>query len=179
LGGKTVTYEVLFKFPGKFRTVMSLDNKILLKITSNGNACYSVNDKGEKTEIKGVEFDRMKLLDEMSSTKGTILDVFEKVEFAGEEKVMDSQCYILICHPKFKNLEPIVLYVSKTDYLLRRLITLKDGTPYIASIRKYALIKGVMVATETERDINGDGTTDLMILTDYKLNIDMPDKSFE
>jgi len=179
IGGKNVTYEVLYKSPNKFRTVMSLDNKVLQKIVCNGVKCWNTTDKGDITEVTGVELDRLKLLDDMSSSKGTMLDLFEKVEFAGEDKVGDSQCYILICYPKTKELEPMARYVSKSDYLVRKLITVKDGVPYIADIRKYALLKGVMIPSETEMDINNDGVKEVMRVTDYMLNLEVSDKEFE
>ncbi|HCE46933.1 MAG TPA: hypothetical protein DET40_25585 [Lentisphaeria bacterium] len=179
INDKSVTYEVLYKSPNKFRTVMSLDNRVLQKIVCNGVKCWSTSDKGERTEITGLEFDRLKLLDELSSSKGTILDVFEKVEFAGEDKVGDSQCYVLICYPKTKELEPMARYVSKSDYLVRKLVTVKAGAPYIADIKKYALLKGVMIPSETEMDINNDGTKELMRVTDYMLNLEVSDKEFD
>ncbi len=179
LSGKIVSYEVLFKSPDKFRTVMSMDNKVLQKITCNGIKCWSVSENGEKTEIKGKELDRLKLLDDMSSAKGTMLDFFDKVEFAGEAKVYDSPCYVLICYPKTKELEPIAKYVNKTDFLTRKVVTLKEGKPYVAEIKRYALVKGVMIATETEMDINNDGKKELLTVVDYRLNMDIQDKEFE
>ena len=179
LDGKTLTYEVTFKNPDKSKTVTYLDGKIIQSTVCDGKECWVTDRNNKKTEITGKDLERIKLLDEMSSPKGTILDVFEKVEFAGEAKVYDSQCYILFCHPKVKDLEPIVLYVSKTDYLTRKIITLKDGKPYIAIIRKYALLKGIMIASETEMDINNDGKMELMTLTDYKIDNDVPNSEFE
>ncbi len=179
LGEKTVTYEAMFKSPNKFRTIMSMDNKILQRTSCNGVTCWNISDTGERKEISGAELDRLKLMDAMSSSKGTILDVFESVEIAGEAEVNGSPCYILICHPRTKGLEPIAIYVSKTDYLTRKIATIVNGKPYVSEIKKYALLKGVMVATESEMDINDDGKKDLMILTDYKLNLDIPDKEFE
>ncbi|HBC89060.1 MAG TPA: hypothetical protein DCZ94_19140 [Lentisphaeria bacterium] len=177
--GRKITLEVIFKVPNKSRTVVSLDNKILSKTVCNGVSAWSISEEGAKTEIKGVDLERLKLLDAMSAPQGTILDVFEKVEFAGEDKVYDSPCYVLICSPKQKEISPIAMYVSKGDYLTRKVITSKDGNPYIAQIRKYALVKGVMVGTETEVDMNDDGKSELMELTDYKLNLEIPDKEFE
>jgi outer membrane lipoprotein-sorting protein len=178
-GGKTVTYEVTFKAPDKFKIVTYLDRKVTSRIVCDGKKCWMTRQDGKKSEILGKDLERIKLLDEISATSGTILDVFDKVEFAGEAKVYDSQCYILYCYPKEKELEPIVRYISKTDYLTRKIITLKDGKPYVAAIRKYALLKGIMVASETEMDINNDGKMELMTLTDFKINLDVPDSEFE
>ncbi|MFA6566771.1 MAG: hypothetical protein WCS96_01030 [Victivallales bacterium] len=179
LDGKVFTFEFTFKNPDKSRTLTYLDGKVIQKIACDGNKCWVTDRNNKKTEIAGNDLERIKLLDEMSSPKGTILDVFDKVEFAGEAKIYDSPCYILFCHPKMKDLAPIVLYVSKTDYLTRKIMTLKAGKPYVAVIRKYALLKGIMIASETEMDINDDGKMELMTLSDYKINIDVPDSEFE
>jgi outer membrane lipoprotein-sorting protein len=179
IDGKTFIFEVTFKNPDKSRTVTYLNGKIIQTTVCDGKKCWVMDRSNKKTEITGKDLERLKLLDEMSSPKGTILDSFDKVEFAGEAKVYDSACYILFCYPKVKELEPIVLYVSKTDYLTRKIITLKNGKPYVAIIRKYALLKGVMIATETEMDINDDGKMELMTVTDYKINIDAPDSEFQ
>lgn len=177
--GKTITYEVTFKFPDMSRTVTYLDGKVIQKTVFNGKACWVTDRKNRKTEITGKNLERIKFLDQMSSAKGTILDVFDKVEFAGEAKIYESPCYILYCYPKEKDLEPIVLYVSKTDYLTRKIITMKDRKPYIAIIKKYALFKGIMVASETEMDMDNDGKMELMTLTDYRIDVDVPDSEFE
>ncbi len=177
--GKTLIFEVTFKNPDKSKTVTRLDGKVIQSIVCDGKTCWSTDRNSKKTEIAGKDLERIKLLYEMSSPKGTILDVFDRVEFAGEAKVYESQCYILFCHPKMEDLEPIVLYISKTDYLTRKIITLKNGKPYIAIIKKYALLKGIMVASETEMDINNDGKMELMTLTDYEINVDVPDSEFE
>lgn len=177
--GKTYTFEVTFKTPDKSKTITYLDGKIIQRTVCDGKKCWVTDKNNRKSEITGKDLELIKLLDEVSSSKGTILDVFEKVEFAGEARIYESPCYILFCHPKEKALEPIVLYVSKTDYLTRKIITLKNGKPYVAVIKKYALLKGVMIASETEIDINNDGKMELMTLTDYKLNQDVPDSEFE
>ncbi|MFA6293830.1 MAG: hypothetical protein WC637_18725 [Victivallales bacterium] len=179
LGAKTVTFEFTFKNPDKSKTVTYLDGKVIQRTVCDGKKCWVTDKNNKKTEITGKDFERIKLLDEISSPNGTILDVFDKVVFAGESKVYESQCYILFCYPKEKDLEPLVRYVSKTDYLTRKIITIKDGKPYIAAIKKYALLKGIMIASETEMDINNDGKMELMTLTDYKINIDVPDSEFE
>lgn len=177
--GKILTYEVTFKSPDKSRTATYLDGKIDQRIVCDGKICWATDRDNKKTEITGKNLERIKFFDQLSSTRGTILDVFDKVEFAGEAKVYDSQCYILFCYPKEKELEPIVFYISKTDYLTRKIITLVNGKSYVSVIRKYALLKGVMIASETERDINNDGKMELMTVTDYKINIDVPDSEFE
>jgi outer membrane lipoprotein-sorting protein len=176
--GKTLTMEVTFKIPDKSSSVVYLDGKPVQRTACNGNQAWIYRDN-QKAEVVGKDFERIKLFDAISSPTGTILDAFAKVEFAGEAQVEGAPCYILYCHPKAKDLEPLIRYVSKTDFLTRKLITLKDGKPYLASIRKYALVKGVMIATETEMDINDDGKPELMTVTDYRLNVDPPDSLFE
>ena len=178
-GGKTVTFEITFKNPDKFKIGTYLDGKVGQMIACDGKKCWATDRNNKKTEITGKDLERIRLLDGISSPNGTILDVFDRVEFAGEAKVYDSPCYILFCYPKAKDLEPLVRYVSKVDYLTRKITTLKDGKPYIAVIRKYALLKGIMIASETEMDINNDGKMELMTVTDYKINIDVPDSEFE
>ena len=177
--GKVLTYEFTFKNPDKSKTVAYLDGKVIQKTICDGKKCWVSDMNNKKSEITGQDFERMKLLDEMSSPSGTILDVFGKVEFAGEAKVYDSPCYILYCYPKSKELEPLVIYVSKSDYLTRKIITVRNGKTYAAIIRKYALFKGVMIASETERDINNDGKMELMTVTDYEINAAVPDSEFE
>ncbi len=176
---KIITYEVLYKAPNKFKITMSMDKKILQKTTCNGIKCWNCSEKGEKTELSGLEFERLKLLEDMGSSNGTILDIFDKVEFAGEDEISGTACYILICYPKVKGIEPIVRYVSKSDYLVRKLITIKNAVPYIADITKYVLFSGVMIPAEAEMDINNDGKRDLMKITDYKLDLDISDTEFE
>lgn len=178
LNGKTFTFEVTFKNPDKSKTVTYLDGKFLQKTVCDGKKCWVTDRNNKKTEITGKDLERIKLFDQISSPNGTILDVFDRVEFSGEAKVYDSECYILYCYPKEKDLDPIVRYVSKNDFLTRKLITLKDGKPYVAAIRKYALLKGIMIASETEMDINDDGKMELMTLTNYEINIDVPDSEF-
>jgi outer membrane lipoprotein-sorting protein len=177
--GKTITIDVTFKVPDKSSTVIYVDGQRVQKTARNGDQCWVYDRNNRKSELVGKDLERIRLFDAISSPKGTLLDAFAKVEFAGEGNVYGSPCYILYAYPKAKDLEPLIRYVSKADYLTRRMITVKDGKPYIASIRKYALVKGVMIATETEMDFNDDGKTDLMTMTDYQLNVDVPDSLFE
>ncbi len=176
---KVFTFEVTFKNPDKSKTLTFLDGKLIQKTVCDGRRCWVVDRNNKKSDITGKDLERIKLLDEMSSPKGTIIDVFGKVEFAGEARIYESPCYILFCYPKMEDLAPIVLFVSKTDYLTRKIITLKSGKPYVAVIKKYALVKGIMIASETEMDINDDGKMELMTLSDYKINVDVPDSEFE
>lgn len=177
--GKVLTNETTFKDPDMSKTVTYLDGKIIQKTVCNGKKCWATDRDGKKSEITGKDLDRIKLFDAMSSPRGTIVDVFGSIEFAGEEEVGESLCYILICYPKVKELPPLALYVSKNDYLTRKVITVKDNKAYAAEIKKYSLLKGVMIASETEMDVNNDRKMELMTVTDYKLNIDVPDSEFE
>ncbi len=179
MSGKVVSIEVTFKSPNRSKTVIMVDGKTVQTTLCNGTKCWKVDKEGGKTEVTGGDLDRIKLFDALSAPSGTILDVFETIEFAGEQVVVDSPCYILLCHSKAKDVEPIALFVSKKDFLNRKIITTRGGQPYMAEIRKYSLLKGVMIATETEIDIDNDGEKDLMTVTDYRLDIDIPDSFFE
>ena len=174
-----LTIEVTFKSPDKSKTVFSIDGETIQTTVCNGSKCWKIDKDGDMVGVTGGDLERLKLFDALSAPSGTILDVFAKVEFAGEENVYGTPCYILLCHPKSPDLAPIALYASKTDYLNRKIVTAKDGEPYVAEIRKYSLLKGVMIASETEMDINGDGRKELMTVTDYTLDVNVPDASFE
>jgi outer membrane lipoprotein-sorting protein len=181
IGDKTVTTEITFKKPDKTNSVTYLDGKIIGKNMCDGKQYWIIDQNNKKTEITGNDLERKKFNNVMSYTNisETINNFCDRVEFYGEANIYGTQCYILAFYPKLKDLEPIFLYVSKTDYLTRKVINPNNGKPYIAVIRKYELLKGCMQASETEIDMNNDGNVKLMTLSDYDTNMHVPDSEFK
>ena len=180
LNGKAFTVETTYKKPNKSKSITYMDGKIINKTVSDGKKCWTTDWNNKTSEILGKNLEHRKFSDEMASTSEPIIDFFDRVEFNGEAKVYESQCYILSCYPKVKDLEPVFLYVSKADYLVKKIIlTQVNGKPLVVGIRKYALLKGVMIASEIEMDINNDGKMLLMTVDDYDINMYVPNSDYE
>jgi hypothetical protein len=136
-----------------------------------------VGENGEKKQFQGEDLERFKLFNSLgASPKLNLGDVFEKVyvfdEDSGAEKL-----FRVVCIPKFKDLAPIAIYVGKDDYLTKKIVTRKAGFLYTAETKKYALVRGVMVASETEITYGPDN--DRLTLMEYRLDPETEDAMFE
>ena len=175
--GKQTFIEMTFKFPDKSRTVTTVDGKVQSLLLYNGEKCWMIGGSGEREQLKGEDLERFKLFNALGATaKIGLKEVFENVYVFDDDSGVEKM-FRVVCVPKFKGLAPIVIYVGKDDYLTKKIVTKRAGLSYVAETKKYSLVRGVMVASETQISYAADN--DRLTLVEYKLDPETEDAMFE
>ena len=165
--------EIKYKRPDKMLMVKKEDNIPVMSIIFNGKNAWIVNyQKKERTLIKGEQLERMKVLFALGQPGSKYQDIFEDVKLF--KATLDGQPYYkLKCISKFKDQEPLIIYVGRDNFLTKRI----DIPPYVTSvIDKYGLYDGVIIPEQTSEIANGSESTYKLIM--YKLNVDIDDNEF-
>lgn len=170
-----IIIEATFKAPDMSKSVTFVDGKPVYKVFYNKGKAWSVDSNGNKKEIEGVELENMKIMNKMQDPHSTILNVFKKIVLS-EGKSGEIDCYLLKCSYGENEKDEMTFYVNKKDFLTRKIVTMKDKMPYVAEIKKYSLLQGVLVASETAIEFQGNKQT--LIVIDYKLNVEVADSEF-
>lgn len=169
------TMEATFKTPDMSKSVTLLDGKIVYTVIFNNGKSWSIDASGTKKEITGIELDRMIFMNKMQEPHLSLTDIFSKIDLS-EAKIGQMDCYVLKCSTSSDKLDPMTFFVDKKDFLTKKIETEKNGKTYSAEIKKYSLVQGVLVASETLIEYMGSKQT--LILVDYRLNVDVPDSEF-
>ncbi len=175
-GGQTFI-EMTFKFPDKSRTVTTVDGKIQSLLVYNGGKCWMIDGNGEKRQMQGEDLERFKLFNALGACANIDLkEIFEKV-YVFDDDEGPEKYYRVVCIPKFKDLAPIAIYVGKDDYLTKKIVTRKAGLSYVVETKKYSLVRGVMIASETEIFYAAD--RERLTVVEYRLDPETEDAMFE
>lgn len=165
--------EIKYKRPDKMLMVVKEDNVPTTAIIFNGKNAWIVNYKKRvRTLIKGEQLERMKVLFALGRPGSRYQDIFKEVKLFETE--LDGQDYYKIkCISKFKDQDPLIIYVGKHNFLTKRI----DIPPHITSvIDQYGLYDGVIIPEQTSEFSNGNESRYKLIM--YKLNVDIDDNEF-
>ena len=171
-----IIVEVTFKVPDMSKSVTLVDGKAVNKVFFKRGNAWSVDSNGNKKEIKGVELESMKIMNNLQNPNSTISNVFKKIDLR-EGKSGETDCYLLKCCYGENDKDEMTFYVDKKDFLTRKIAMVKDKKPYLAETKKYSLLQGVLVGSETMIEFQGNKQT--LIVVDYKLNVEVADSEFE
>ncbi len=175
-GGNTYIMETVYKVPAMSKTETTINDKLINTLIYNDGKAWSIDPDGEKTEIGGGELLALTVMNKMQSPDASLCKIFEKITIK-EGKLGQNDCFILECEAGGPDIYKMDFYVDKKDYLTKKMVTSRNGSPYVAEIKKYSLLQGVLLASETSVEYNGSKS--LIYLMDYKLNIDIPDSKFK
>ena len=165
--------EIKYKRPDKMLIIQKEDNIPTTAIIFNGKNAWIVNYQAKtRTLIKGEQLERMQVLFALGRPGGTYEDIFKEVKLF--ETDLDGQPYYkLKCISKFKDQEPLIIYVGKHNFLTKRI----DIPPYVTSvIDQYGLYDGVIIPEKTTETTDGSEKNYKLIM--YKLNVDIDDNEF-
>ncbi len=165
--------EIKYKRPDKMLMVKKEDNIPVMAIIFNGENAWIVDyQKKERTLIKGEQLERMKVLFALGQPGSKYQDIFEDVKLF-ETELNGQPYYKLKCFSKFKDQEPLIIYVGRDNFLTKRI----DIPPYVTSvIDKYGLYDGVIIPEQTSETSDGSESTYKLIT--YKLNVKIDDNEF-
>jgi hypothetical protein len=170
---KSYIVEVKYKRPDKLLMTIKEDNIATTSIIFNGQNAWVVNyNEKRRTLISGVQLEKMKVLFALGRPGSTYQEIFKEVKLF--ETDLDGQPYYkLKCISKFKDQEPLIVYVGKHNFLTKRI----DIPPSVTSvIDQYGLYDGVIIPEETSEIL--DGRTKRYKLIMYKLNVNIDDNEF-
>ena len=170
---KSYIVEVKYKRPDKLLMTIKEDNIPTTSIIFNGQNAWIVNYKEKRrTLISGEQLEKMKVLFALGRPGSTYQEIFKEVKLFQVE-LDDQPYYKLKCISKFKDQEPLIVYVGKYNFLTKRI----DISPNITSIiDQYGLYDGVIIPEQTSEIL--DGSTKRYKLIMYKLNVDIDDNEF-
>lgn len=169
-----------FKSPNKSKSITFINGQRYAEQICDGEKAWTIDSSGQAKEISGKELASVKLLNSISDPKRNLMDVFSK--FGLSETTEDDQVfYKLVCHPNNLELAPVIYYISKDDYLVKRMDTKvwSNGQeiPIISKIKNYTEVAQVKIAEVTE--LVSMGISQMFILEDYQLNPTIDDSEFE
>ena len=165
--------EIKYKRPDKMLMVVKEDNVPTTAIIFNGQNAWIVDYKNKDRKlIKGENLERLKVLFALGRPGSRYQDIFKEVKLFETE--LDGQEYYKIkCISKFKDQEPLIIYVGKNNFLTKRI----DIPPHVTSvIDQYGLYDGVIIPEQTSEFSNGNETRYKLIM--YKLNVEIDDNEF-
>ena len=172
--------KTIFKQPDNLKTVTYRDCKPAYIMLYNGKKAWSITEHGVKP-IDGLMFDFTKEMADIVHPNKTLLDVFAKIDL---QLIREDtkEYYKLTCHPKLKDMPPVIMYVGKDNFLTKKVsTTLNFGNKpytYESTVDRYATTDypGVLVAEKTT--ITSNGVTQIFTLKEFKLNVPIPDSEF-
>jgi len=170
---KSYIVEVRYKRPDKLKMTVKEDNIPTTSIIFNGKNAWVVNYKEKRrTLIRGEQLEKMKVLFALGRPGSTYQEIFKEVKLFEVE--LDGQPYYKIkCISKFKDQEPLLVYVGKHNFLTKRI----DVSPDITSIiDQYGLYDGVIIPEETTEILDDRKKRYKLIM--YKLNVNIDDNEF-
>lgn len=122
----------------------------------NGKQAWTIDYKSKKVvPITGHALRIINLMFDVSNPSATLSEIFPDIKI--EECRLDSrQYYKLTCRTKDKNVAPIFIYVGKNNFLVKQISFVRkaDDLRYIATMDRYDLYEGVMVAKKLTVRIN-------------------------
>lgn len=165
--------EVKYKRPDKMIMTTKEDNIPTTSIIFNGQNAWIVNyEEKKRTLIRGEQLERMKVLFALGHPDSTYQDIFKEVKLF-ETDIDGHPYYKIKCISKFKDQEPLIVYVGRHNFLTKRI----DIPPYVTSIiDQYGLHDGVIIPEQTSEILDGSEKRYKLIM--YKLNVDIDDNEF-
>lgn len=170
---KNFIVEIKYKRPDKMLITTKEDNLATISIIFNGKNAWIVNYKEKRrTLVKGEQLEKMKVLFALGRPGSTYQDIFKEVKLF-ETELNGQAYYKLKCISKFKDQEPLIVYVGKHNFLTKRI----DISPSVTSIvDQYGLYDGVIIPEQTTEIFNDREKRYKLIM--YKLNVDIDDNEF-
>jgi len=165
--------EIKYKRPDKMKMVVKEDNVPTTSIIFNGKNAWIVNyQQRKRTLISGEQLEKMKVLFALGRPGSTYQEIFKDVKLF--ETDLDGHPYYKIkCISKFKDQEPLIVYVGRHNYLTKRI----DVPPHVTSIiDQYGLHDGVIIPEQTSEIVDGSEKRYKLIM--YKLNVSIDDNEF-
>lgn len=175
IGDSELRMETSYKSPLMSRCVTLLDGKVVNTTIFNNDKAWSISPDGKATEITGAELETMKAMNRMQEPNTSIKDVFSNISVS-EQRIGQNDFFVLKCSTSASDFVPMEYFVDKKDFLTKRIVTQRQGKPYIAEIKKYSLYQGVLVAAETQIEYGNVKQT--ILINDYKLNVEFENTLF-
>jgi len=170
---KEFIVELKYKRPDKMKMTIKEDNIPINSIIFNGQNAWTVDyKKRQRTLITGEELEKKQVLFALGRPDSTYQEIFKEVKLFQVE--LDDQPYYKIkCISKFKDQEPLIIYVGKHNFLTKRVDIPPDGK---SIVDKYGLHDGVIIPAEST-DFSDDIEFRYKLIM-YKLNVNIDDNEF-
>ena len=178
---KKDAYVIITKFqkPKKLSiTKLELGEPVSGQVINNMKAWSIDYTKKKCAPIEGRALRLIHLLFDISNPRATLSEIFPNIKLQ-QCRLGTRQYYKLYCRTKDDDIAPISIYVGKSNFLVKRVsFTRKiDGLRYAASMDRYNLYEGVMVAKKLTVRINNTIQSYKTIM--YKLNPQLKPSDFQ
>lgn len=125
--GATISIKVQNPTMLRFDVIIPGDVSIIKAYDGKNGWEYST--KTGYKEFKGDELEDIKFQAAFLNPTTRYEDIFASITIDGEDNVMGQMCYKLICKPKKEyDSPPIIMYIDKESYLLRKRVETKGNT---------------------------------------------------
>lgn len=181
--GGLVTYsvEIKYKAPDRLKTSNYKNDKAISSILIKGDKAWNIDPAtGKSTEYTGKGLELVRNFAGMGRPSSNLKTIFPDIElYSVTDKNQDF--YKLVCYSKGDDVAPYIFYVSKDDFLTKKLETTvytdKGKFPYVSVSSKFKDFDRVKIATETF--VTSGSFTQKYETTAFSLNEDIPDSEFE